>query len=293
VSESEQSQAESLRAALGVKSPQGIEYLKILIYGEAGVGKTFFCGTADDDARTSPVLIIDVEGGTTTLHSKPAVDVVQVRSMKQLQDVADRLHSHRKYYNTIIVDSLTELQQVDMHEVMLEQFNKKPETTDIYVPSPREWGKSGARVKEIVRYLKDLPCHCIITTLMREERDEQLGYVKRVPDLPGQLRGQVPGFLDIVGFMQANDIANPDEDVVRSIQFIKTKKVVAKDRTQSLPKLLTGPTIPSMWEHILGSNATIERSIAPELLASVEGYARDAPVPQVEGEPDTEAHTGE
>jgi hypothetical protein len=186
--------------------------------------------------------------------------------MLAVQEVADILHAHPKYYKTFSLDSLTELREIDMQEVMLQQYNKKPETTDIYVPSPREWGKSGSRVKEILRYLKDLPCHVVVTTLVSENKDERTGITKIEPMLPGQLKGQVPGFFDIVGYLRAT---TKGDSTVRTMQFSKTERVMAKDRTKILPAVMEEPTLPKIWDLIFQAGATIERTVSPELLAAV------------------------
>lgn len=262
--------SESLREQLGVKSPSVIEYIKMLVFGESGAGKTTFCGTAQDSELTAPALMIDVEGGTSVIADKPSIDARAARAMAHVQEIADTLHKHPKYYKTVELDSLTELRDIDMGEVMLEQFRKKPETTDLYVPSPREWGKSGARVKEVLRYLKDLPCHVIVTTLAEDRKDERTGKITTEPLLPGQLRKQVPGFFDIVGYLRVMP------DGTRTMQFKKTERMMCKDRTKALPDLLEEPTIPKIWDIIFKAGATVERTVSDELLATV---ATQTPTP--------------
>ena len=259
----------ALREQLGVQSPEKIEFLKMLIYGESGAGKTTLIGTAQDSPLTNPAFLLDIEGGSTVLNDKPQIDVRQARKMigdGSVQEIADILHKNPKYYKLFSLDSLTELREIDMSEVMQEQFNKKPETTDIYVPSPREWGKSGSRVKEVLRYLKDLPCHVVVTTLVSESTNDRTGITKIEPMLPGQLKGQVPGFFDIVGYLR---VTIKNGEAVRTMQFAKTERVMAKDRTKALPDVLEEPTIPEIWDIIFKAGATIDRTIAPELQAAV------------------------
>ena len=63
--------APEIREELGVQSPSAlVSWLNVLIYGEPGVGKTWLCGTADDDKADKPVLFMDVEGGVTTLRKR-------------------------------------------------------------------------------------------------------------------------------------------------------------------------------------------------------------------------------
>src|SRR4051812_4997929 len=103
----------SIRDALNVQSPQEVvPYLNLLIYGEPGAGKTYLAATAQDSEATSPILFLDVEGGTVTIRRRKDVDVVKVRSMQQVEEIHNKLYADtERYYKTVIIDSLTELQK--------------------------------------------------------------------------------------------------------------------------------------------------------------------------------------
>src|SRR5437016_14142917 len=57
------------------------EATNLLIYGDPGAGKTTFLGTAVEDARTSPVLMLALEGGLKAIKSK-----VRLVTLDQLGD---------------------------------------------------------------------------------------------------------------------------------------------------------------------------------------------------------------
>src|ERR1051325_4442148 len=69
------------------------KWLKILIYGEPGAGKTFFIGTASDSFKTEPAVVADVDGGLMTIANKQNVRGFQVRSIKELSSRFDDIHS--------------------------------------------------------------------------------------------------------------------------------------------------------------------------------------------------------
>lgn len=223
----------------------------MLIYGEPGAGKTYFGGSAADHTELSPLLLIDIEGGALTLHGKN-VDVVQARTMKQVQQIQNALAKQTDpYYRTVFIDSGTELQKLDMRTVMMEQYNKRPDTTDIYVPSQREWGKSGERMRMIIRSFRDLPCNVIISALLSQDKDEKSGVTSMFPSFPGKLRSEVPGFFDIVGLLRAvMDSEGGESQIIRTLQVAKTDKTIAKDRTGALPDLIKHPSLPVIWDSI-------------------------------------------
>lgn len=248
----------AIREKLEVKTPEeAIPWLNLLIYGDPGAGKTYLAATAQDHKNTSPILFLDVEGGTTTIRHRPDVDVIQIRTMQEIEKIHKELFLDKdRYYKTVIIDSITELQKLDMNTVMREQWQKKPDSTDIYVPSQREWGKSGERMRMIIRGFRDLPCNTIVTALLGESTDDSTGIKSYYPSLPGKLRNEVPGFFDVVGYLNTATEKDGDnkEVIIRQLQLAKTKRVIAKDRTSSLGDLIKNPTIPMMWELIHSPN---------------------------------------
>lgn len=228
-----------------VTSPDKIEFLNFLIYGEPGVGKTFLCGTAQDHKLTAPILFLDVEGGTVTLRHRKDLDVIQLRSLDQIKKVHEDLRVNNDgYYKTVIIDSLSELADLDMREVMRQMLQKRPDR-DPDVADKREWGIVRTHMRRIVRAFKDLPMNTIMTALLIKDKDDTTGAVTYYPQLSGKLKAEVPGFFDVVGFMQSTV---KGEEVTRTVQFQKSEKVTAKDRTSSFGPILYNPTIPEMIE---------------------------------------------
>ena len=249
---------DALRASLQVVSAsEVVEWMNIFIYGEPGSGKTFFLGTADDDERLRPALIFDVEGGMMTLRDKPGIDVIKVRSMQEVEDKYNKLYhsidisdpEHPSlYYKTVGIDSLTELADIDMRKVMKDAYNRKPETVEIDVPSPREWGIVRNHIRLITRAFKDLPCHVVFTGGLGEDRKEGQPDKYR-PAFAGKLVREVPGFADVVGFYRAR---NRGGEITRSLQVTGTDRVLAKDRTKVLGLSVENPTLSSLWDTVEG-----------------------------------------
>lgn len=248
----------TIREKLQVQTPEDVvPYLNMLIYGEPGAGKTYLCSTAQDSEETKPILFIDVEGGVTTIRKRSDIDVKSVRSIKEVEDIHNHVFRDPNYYRTIIIDSLSELQKLDMRTVMeaIKKNSQNPDRIDIDTPTQAAWGKSGERVRRIVRAYRDLPCNTIMTTLVATEyetdekgKDDKSKIRLFFPMLPGKLRGEVPGYFDIVGFLQAD--ADRSGNITRTLQVAKTKRVVAKDRTNSLGLVVKEPSLPKIWDMI-------------------------------------------
>jgi phage nucleotide-binding protein len=245
-----------LKAQLGIKSPQEIvPYINLLCYGEPGVGKTLLASTAEDHQDTGPVLHLDIEGGLVTVRKRKNYQAVRVRSIAEIIKIHDSIEQLSAKgecpWRTVVLDNISELQKLDMRTVMEEakKTARDPDKVDLDVPSQREWGKSGERMRRIIRAFRDLPVHTIAIAWMGSEHDDSTGVVSYYPLLPGKLRGEVPGYFDIVGRLTAVT-KNNGAEIVRTMQVTATNRVVAKDRTNSLGGVVENPSIPLIWELI-------------------------------------------
>lgn len=261
---SEPSKELTLKERIGAKSPDGsVNWMNDLFYGEPGAGKTHLFGTVEDDPEEFlPALLIDIDGGTDTIRNRHKIDVSKpIRSMESLQSLYKEIAADPYYYKTIGLDNITELQKIDMNDVMVEakRTAQNPDNVDIYVPSQREWGKSGERMRIIIRAFRDLPCHTIALAHI-EEREDKMTKINRLwPSMPGKLRHELAGFFSVVGYLSTYE---ENGEVYRQIQFTKTKRVQAKDRFQALPSVLpNNPTLPQIWHLIKDSGATIKDEV--------------------------------
>jgi len=238
-----------------VSPDQSISWLNMMIYSDPGVGKTHFVGTAQDHKLTAPLLVFDVDGGITTLRKRKDVDVIQVRSVKQLIQGYRMLFNAipsdgKKFpYGTVAIDTYSELQQLDLKEIMT-QFAKINDKIDPDVPDMRGYGKSGTHMRDIVRAFRDLPCNTIFTCHSESDRDNNMKLINKIK-LVGKLRVDIPGFLDIVGFYRSE---MDGEELKRFMQFQGTETVVAKDRTGAFDAVEVNPTIPILWDKLQETN---------------------------------------
>jgi hypothetical protein len=215
-----------------------------LIYGEPGVGKTVLLGSCDAVPEMRKMLILDVDGGTLSIKdSYPNVERLQITKFAQLQRVYDDLFNDAGHgFQTVAIDTGTEAQKINMNVIMAKAVAAaadKGEVRDPEVPSFREWGISGEQMRGLIRAYRDLPMNFFMTCHVKDDKNEQTGAVKKSPDLPGKLARQIPGFFDLCLYMYSKEIEKDGEKKdLRLLCSAATEKIVAKDRSAKLPKII-------------------------------------------------------
>lgn len=234
-------------------------YYNILLYGDSGTGKTTLAGSADAVPSMRPVLFIDIEGGTESLkHSYPEVDTVRVTTWKEMQSLYDALYDGDHGYNTVVLDSLTEIQKFNMYDIMHGVVQKRPDL-DPDIPSMREWGKNLEQIRKMVRGFRDLEMHTIFTALARSDKDSKTGITSVKPSLSGKLADEIAAFLDVVGYYYVKQMGDgEDAEFRRFLLTQKTDQQIAKDRSGKLPMVVENPTMKLINELMQGKEQNNE-----------------------------------
>lgn len=239
---------------LQVTKPAEEHYLKVLIYGPFGAGKTTLAGSAETIAQMCDVLYIDVESGSLSLVGQD-IDVLRINAYQDFSQIYEFLRLHCRYrdakegakgladanarigalpdkrYRTVVIDSLTEVQKTLMY--MLLGTSIGGTRLDLIPESPewKEWGQSAEMIRLLVRSFRDLPMHVIFVCSEQEVQDG--GNLVRRPNLPGKLSGEVQGFLDVVGYLRAAP-ASEDGTVMRRLYITPGRTFSAKHRFRNV-----------------------------------------------------------
>ena len=222
--------------------------LKMLVYGPPGAGKTVLAASAADVPQMAPVLFVDIEGGVRSIRDKQ-VDLLRAKSFTEIVQLLEFLRAGKHEYKTVVIDSITEVQKLNMYEIMRKVMVQDP-SRDPDMPSLREYGKNTEQIRKLIRGYRDLTnVHTIFTALASEFKDERTGIVKTVPALSGKLASEIPGFLDIVVYLS---VAEQNGKEVRVLLTDMTSRILAKHRTPisgiHLPKAIKNPTMAKIYQ---------------------------------------------
>jgi hypothetical protein len=240
-------------------------YVNTLIYGLPGSGKTHLAATGAQSRHLDPMIYINAEAGANTLMKfKEDIDVIpdpETQSgirWEQFEAIYDELD--RQCYNstdspdyrTVVVDTGTELQKINMDWIMLRTLSAHPDR-DPDVPGLHDWGASTNRMRRYLRLLRDLPMNFILLCHESTERDNK-GIQWKRPDLPGKMANQVAGLFDQVMYLYTKEVAAGDEtkptEIVRFLLTGALEGYVTKDRSGNLPLVVQAPNMNDIFEQI-------------------------------------------
>lgn len=232
---------------VGEDPSEKFRYLNVLFHAFGGLGKTTLCASACLDPRTSPVLVLDFEGGAPIRFAKMpkgSYTIKRINSISDLNTYYTYLQKGNHPYKSVVLDSLTEIQKLGLSEFVYGTGGTDKSflgsVINIKQAEIQHWGKSANQIGMLVRYFRDLPMHVFFTTLTAVQKDELTGKISYAVALPGKQSDEIPGVPDIVGYIDvAKDAATKQE--VRCVYFQPTGKITAKDRTDALGDVMKYP----------------------------------------------------
>ena len=188
-------------------------YLNMLIYGRAGIGKTVSLSTAP-----SP-LILSAEAGMLSLLSQD-IPYIAIRSLDDLRDTYTWLMTSpdANRYQTVCIDSISEVCDLAFTDCKKRVGNAIPVL----------YSELRATVLPLLSAFRNLPKHLVVTAreTTRQVNDETIVGPAMVGN---KLTDDLPYLYDVVLHYTIDDASN------RVIYSNSTFGSIAKDRTGLLP----------------------------------------------------------
>ena len=157
--------------------------VKLLVYGQAGAGKTSLIPTLP-----TPV-ILSAEGGLLSI-SDTNLPFIEINSMIDLREAYLWLTSSAEAaeFESVALDSISEIAEVCLNTE--KKVNKDPRAA---------YGAMQEQMADIIRAFRDLPGKHVYMSAKLEKTQDEMGRVLYAPSMPGNKTGQsLPYFFDEV-----------------------------------------------------------------------------------------------
>jgi len=139
--------------------------LVMMVYGRSGTGKTHFGSTFP-----KPILFIDTnERGTETIAQEEDIDVVRVTEWSEMDELYWALLDKTTdvQYASIVVDQVSNLQDIGMAEVLRKGRKGRDETF-----TQRNWGQLSGMLKQWITDFRDLSDDYNLLLIAHERVDD-------------------------------------------------------------------------------------------------------------------------
>jgi hypothetical protein len=142
------------------------KHLKIVVYGDKGVGKTIFALKAPGKKA-----VIDTENGTDWYAEDFEFDVMKTRLYSEVKKAVKFIEQNANKYDVLIIDPITNVYQTlidaarQTAENRAKRRNRDPESVTL---SHGDWGVIKQKFRSLITDLCNLPCHTVITGWMAD-----------------------------------------------------------------------------------------------------------------------------
>ena len=229
-------------------SDMELQYIKALVYGDTGIGKTTSLRTLPED-RT---LIALGERGAIPLRNKQFKvlrfgsweDVRQIVGLFMSGVSSDKTDMLKALVETkvLVFDSLSEVSELCMQHILKvdrcalvsERTGSKRDTpANVYAElmGMEDWGLYRQRMRNFLATLAHLPVHVICTCQSAWSKDKTGGDTLRTPNLSGKLARECGSFFGLLLHMEAQQ---GEGGPMRVWRTFNSNDIMAKDESGAL-----------------------------------------------------------
>ncbi len=210
------------------------KYIKMLVCGGAGLGKTLMSSTAPN------VLYASAEGGMMSVAEKnlPVMDITKTSQIQELIVALDQVPKVRAKIighpiDTVVIDTIDEVARIFVAERI---ESEKKESMAI-----QDWGWLGDQLRGMIRSLRNLEMNVIFTSHLKSTEDAETSRMFFKPAIQGAMGDEIAAYVDLAVLLTARPVMRVvnGENVRTVVRTMQTYPDVhhpwIKDRSGKLP----------------------------------------------------------
>jgi AAA domain len=212
-------------------SSRGGSYIKALIMGEHGVGKT------PSAACWPKPIIADCENGLASVAGK-AIPYATIRTTDDMVAVLDYcrrdslMAPENRKFNTLVIDT------IDSYQRRIIQQRLRAEQKES-MSGWQDWGWLDGKMTQLIEGILSLPMHVVVNMHVKDvdDGDEDSRMLVKKARLKGDFKDSIFQDFDLIGLMESSYVAEKGERVqVRYIRWHSEPRFPSlRDRFNKLP----------------------------------------------------------
>jgi phage nucleotide-binding protein len=208
-------------------------WVKALIYGQAGSGKTRFAADAPNP------FWFDFESSTETLRHWPEYRDIPCKKPANVEelrrDVLAAINDNT--IDTVVIDSIT----TSLDYYLRQRMEKVATKRDKYELYEADYKYATQVFTDLFGFLQDAPIHVVIIGHERTFRNPESGNITDiVPDITPRLQQAVTRLVNVVGYMEIRTSSQKGNS--RRLYVNRTSTIEAKNRLNIQETYIENPT---------------------------------------------------
>lgn len=219
---------------------QSTDAVKMLVFGESGIGKTTLCSTAPRP------IIISAEKGLLSL-AEFDLPAIEIQTWEEFEEAYQWCLANKDKYDTIAIDSITELAEIRLAELQAK-----------FADGRKVYGELQSDVPYWIRkFIQIEDKHVFFIAQIDRIEDQYSGISTFRPTMPGKyLIKKLPFFFDEVLALRIGEMRKEDGST-ESYRYLQTQPDIsfhAKDRSGKLNKV-ERPNLKLIINKVMGKSA--------------------------------------
>lgn len=206
--------------------------LKMTIFGDVGVGKTYLAAGSHSDPRLGPSLILSCEAGMEGIammtDPPPHKEINNYQElMAFFWKIADWQKKGEWPFKTLILDTYSEL----YNNTLLENYKKRTgKKDDVGKFEWDDYGKTANNMKDAIDKLRKLECNLIITCHSKIDKNEKTQRETITVATSGASAEPITRLMDVVALLEWGKSKKKNAEGVEEIEEVRVLRTRGSSR---------------------------------------------------------------